>query len=47
MAIENAIAATVARPGRRLAVLLPLPVAGAYDYIVPEGMALAPGEVRV
>jgi len=44
MAIENAIAATAARPGRRLAVLLPLPVAGAYDYIVPEGMALAPGD---
>ena len=32
----------------RTAVLIPLPVAGAYDYRVPEGMDLAPGRfVRV
>ena len=32
----------------RAAVLIPLPVAGAYDYRVPEGMDLAPGRfVRV
>ncbi len=33
---------------RRTAVLVPLPVAGAYDYRVPEGIDLAPGRfVRV
>ncbi len=32
----------------RVAVLLPLPLAGAYDYLVPEGLAVAPGDfVRV
>ena len=32
----------------RTAILIPLPVAGAYDYRVPEGMDLAPGRfVRV
>ena len=32
----------------RTAILMPLPVAGAYDYRVPEGMDLAPGRfVRV
>ncbi len=30
-------------PARRLGVLLPLPLAGAYDYLVPAGMELAPG----
>jgi primosomal protein N' (replication factor Y) (superfamily II helicase) len=35
-------------PGDRLAVLLPLPLAGAYDYRVGEGQRLAPGDfVRV
>lgn len=35
-------------PGRRVAVLLPLPLAGAYDYVVGEGMDLRPGDfVRV
>ena len=35
-------------PGRRVAVLLPLPLAGAYDYIVAEGMTLRAGDfVRV
>ena len=32
----------------RTAILIPLPVAGAYDYRVPEGMDLASGRfVRV
>src|SRR5579862_3049352 len=32
----------------RVSVLLPLPLAGAYDYRVPKGMELAPGDfVRV
>jgi len=32
----------------RVSVLLPLPLSGAYDYIVPAGMALTPGDfVRV
>ena len=29
--------------GSRASVLLPLPLAGAYDYRVPDGMALEPG----
>ncbi|HYC14991.1 MAG TPA: primosomal protein N', partial [Stellaceae bacterium] len=29
---------------RRVSVLLPLPLEGAYDYRVPEGMRLAPGD---
>ena len=28
----------------RVGVLLPLPLAGAYDYSVPPGMTLAPGD---
>ncbi|MEQ9448344.1 MAG: primosomal protein N', partial [Rhodospirillaceae bacterium] len=31
--------------GARVAVLLPLPVSGAYDYLVPEDSVLAPGDV--
>jgi primosomal protein N' (replication factor Y) len=31
-------------PGSRVAVLLPMPLEGALDYLVPEGMALAPGD---
>ncbi len=31
----------------RVSVLLPLPLAGAYDYGLPEGMRLAPGEFVV
>ena len=32
----------------RVSVLLPLPLAGAYDYRTPDGVALAPGDfVRV
>lgn len=33
--------------GTRVSVLLPLPLAGAYDYLVPEGLALQPGEFVV
>ena len=33
-----------AAPGRRVGVLLPLPLAGAYDYRVPEGLGLQPGD---
>ncbi len=31
--------------GARVAVLLPLPVEGAYDYLVPEGEGLAAGDI--
>ncbi|MFI4987972.1 MAG: primosomal protein N' [Alphaproteobacteria bacterium] len=48
MAMENTIAARSAGFAQKLAVLLPLPLAGAYDYGVPEGMMLAAGDfVRV
>ncbi|MEI7610017.1 MAG: hypothetical protein WCJ64_21755, partial [Rhodospirillaceae bacterium] len=30
--------------GKRVAVLLPLPLQGPYDYRVPEGMDLNPGD---
>jgi primosomal protein N' (replication factor Y) len=33
----------LAASGARLRVLLPLPLAGAYDYAVPDGIAVAPG----
>ena len=33
-----------AAANRRVGVLLPLPLSGAYDYGVPEGMAVAPGD---
>ena len=29
---------------RRVSVLLPLPLAGAYDYSVPQGLNVAPGD---
>jgi primosomal protein N' (replication factor Y) len=32
---------------QRVPVLLPLPLAGAYDYAVPDGVAVAPGEFVV
>ncbi len=32
-------------PGDRVAVLLPLPVEGAYDYLVPEGVSVAVGDL--
>jgi len=48
MTMENTISAKAAGFTQRLAVLLPLPLAGAYDYGVPEGLELAPGDfVRV
>ena len=33
----------VASPRRTLRVLLPLPLADAYDYSVPDGLDVAPG----
>src|ERR1700688_2102532 len=48
MTMENTISAKAAGFQQRLAVLLPLPLAGAYDYGVPEGLALKAGDfVRV
>ena len=48
MAMENTISAKAAGFAQRLAVLLPLPLAGAYDYGVPEGLELKAGDfVRV
>ncbi|TVR97618.1 MAG: primosomal protein N' [Rhodospirillales bacterium] len=32
-------------PGERIAVLLPLPLAGTYDYRVPDGMTAAAGDI--
>ena len=32
-------------PARAVAVLLPLPLAGSYDYAVPDGLQVAPGDV--
>jgi primosomal protein N' (replication factor Y) len=41
-------ASSTAAPAERIRVLLPLPLAGAYDYAVPEGLGLEPGAfVRV
>jgi len=45
MAMENTISARPAGFAQSLAVLLPLPLAGAYDYGVPEGMTLEPGDI--
>ena len=48
MTMENTISAKAAGFQQRLAVLLPLPLAGAYDYGVPEGLELKAGDfVRV
>src|SRR5208282_3268016 len=48
MTMENTISAKAAGFAQRLAVLLPLPLAGAYDYGVPPGLMLAAGDfVRV
>ena len=41
---EKRDAAHAAAP-RRVPVLLPLPLSGAYDYTLPEGMEVAPGAV--
>ncbi|HVG81679.1 MAG TPA: primosomal protein N' [Methylomirabilota bacterium] len=45
MRSEGASSAAL-RPEReqRVSVLLPLPLAGAYDYAVPDGMKIAPGD---
>ncbi|MBT6360833.1 MAG: hypothetical protein HOJ67_01450, partial [Rhodospirillaceae bacterium] len=32
-------------PGERVSVLLPLPLAGAYDYRVPESLVLHNGDI--
>ncbi|HUC63156.1 MAG TPA: primosomal protein N' [Alphaproteobacteria bacterium] len=45
MSMEKTTTATAAAPGARVAVLLPLPLAGSYDYAAPRGTALAPGDV--
>lgn len=37
-------AETASATDRRMGVLLPLPLSGAYDYLVPEGMDLAAGD---
>jgi primosomal protein N' (replication factor Y) (superfamily II helicase) len=34
----------VASPNRRWQILLPLPLAGAYDYVAPMGLDVAPGD---
>jgi len=36
---------TIYEPSSRIAVLLPLPLAGPYDYKVPEGLSVARGDV--
>jgi primosomal protein N' (replication factor Y) (superfamily II helicase) len=41
--LKPAIAATHSDVTRRAAVLLPLPLVGAYDYLLPEGSTLARG----
>jgi len=38
-------AADLLRQDSRVAVLLPLPLAGAYDYLAPPGLDLAPGDI--
>ncbi len=35
------------RPGDRVSVLLPRPLAGAYEYRVPDGLAAEPGDFVV
>jgi primosomal protein N' (replication factor Y) (superfamily II helicase) len=48
MAMESTTRATAAWAERRLAVLLPLPLSGAYDYAIPEGLEPVLGDfVRV
>src|ERR1700750_3276609 len=42
---EVAAAPEFFKAGARVAVLLPLPVEGAYDYLVPEGVSLAAGDI--
>src|SRR5438552_19054949 len=48
MTAPDARDATVAEaPTRRVSVLLPLPLAGAYDYLVPPELRLEPGDFVV
>ncbi|HYB09610.1 MAG TPA: primosomal protein N' [Alphaproteobacteria bacterium] len=42
--MENTIRAAVMGAERRLAVLLPLPLSGAYDYAIPDGIEPASGD---
>src|SRR5579883_3494651 len=44
MAGENTMAARRPDSARRIAVLLPLPLSGAYDYALPAEMTVAPGD---
>ena len=44
-AVPPSIKQTSFNPGDRVAVLLPLPVATAYDYLVPEGSVLVSGDI--
>jgi len=41
---EKAPSDVTDRGDRRVGVLLPLPLSGAYDYRVPDGMDIAPGD---
>ena len=43
--VDPIIHASVYEAGARISVLLPLPVETAYDYLVPEGVTLAPGDI--
>ena len=36
---------TIYEAGARIAVLLPLPLAGPYDYKVPDGLTVARGDI--
>ena len=45
--IDASSAATQSEAANRVSVLLPLPLAGAYDYAVPEEMRVAPGDFVV
>jgi len=45
LSVETPSAPDSFAPGARVAVLLPLPVEGPYDYIVPEGDGLAAGDI--
>src|SRR5215471_4977251 len=46
-ASSDAAQTTRSALARRVSVLLPLPLGGAYDYRLPEGMTLAPGDFVV
>ncbi|MEM7223575.1 MAG: primosomal protein N' [Pseudomonadota bacterium] len=42
---EQGASTTLEGPVERVSVLLPLPLAGAYDYAVPSGLCVAPGDL--